>query len=56
MKVKCPDCGEEIIQLPSVSKMGKAIKDHADKHPVEQREQIENSLIVQVFKNYCRST
>lgn len=49
--IKCPACGEEILQIPEVKAMRKALKKHLEKHPVDYREKIESDLILQIFKN-----
>lgn len=50
-RIKCPACGEEILQIPEVQAMKKALKAHLEKHPEEEREKIESDLILQIFKN-----
>ena len=55
--IKC-DCGEEILLIPDLEEMGKAIEIHAEKHQQKisdptkaqaEAERVKNLLIVQVL-------
>ena len=57
VKVRC-ECGEEILVLPDVKEMGKAIDDHVDLHlhhlkapscTAAEAERLKDALIAQVL-------
>ncbi len=61
----CPDCGEEILMIPTLKVMGDAIENHVHKHkellkdsPIEAHRTailVRLSLMTQTLQQSCRS-
>ncbi len=61
----CPDCGEEILMIPTLRVMGDAIENHVHKHkellkdsPIEAHRTailVRLSLMTQTLQQSCRS-
>ncbi len=47
--IKCPECGEEILIVPTLRKMNEAIENHVQQHKV----QIAPNLAVKYTKPIC---
>jgi hypothetical protein len=45
--IKCPECGEEILMLPSLRKMNEAIENHVKLH----KELLKNSPLISNIKS-----
>ena len=62
--IRCPECGEEILVIPSLKAMGKAIEAHVTKHkeqlkaePVKEYQKaliVRLSLVQQVIDLVCQ--
>lgn len=62
--IKCPNCGEEILMVPTLRIMNQAIENHIDKHkeqlkedPIKEHETaifIRLSLMKQVLQYTCK--
>ncbi len=61
--IKCPSCGKEIMLIPNVKLMSKAIEDHAETHKEkvkgrkageEEAEGIRNDLIRQALEKAAK--
>jgi hypothetical protein len=62
--IKCPDCGEEILMIPTLRVMNEAIENHVHKHKEQLKETpikeyqtvifIRLALMGQVLQKSCR--
>jgi hypothetical protein len=41
----CPDCGQEILMVPTLTKMVEAIKNHVSTHRGQSKDEIEDEII-----------